>query len=117
MKKIKILLISTAILASAYLGDHYNVKDRFVEPVRYMNVKVDPETYQKPFSLQKKYQINKKGNLEVYLGNDKEWHKVNKELRVNERNLYEKLKDDTKEVIPYVKGKIDELIEWYNRRF
>ncbi len=117
MKKLKILLVSTAVLASAYLGDHYNVKDRFVEPIRYRNAKIDLESYQKPFQLQKKYEINKKGSLEVYIGNDKEWHKVSKELRVNERSLGEKLKDETKEVIPYVKKKIDELVEWYNRRF
>jgi hypothetical protein len=117
MKKIKILLVSTAVLASMYLGDHYNVKDRFVEPIRYRNVKVDSKTYQKPFQLQKKYQVNEKGKLEVYIGYDKEWHKVSEELRVNERSLGEKLKDETKEVIPYIKKKVDDLVEWYNRSF
>jgi len=116
MKKFKTLLISTAIMASAYLGDCYNVKDRFVEPIRYRNVRIDSKTYQKPFQLEKKYQINEKGELEVYLGEGDKWYKVSKDLRVNERGLYEKLKDDTKEVVPYFKKKIDDLIEWYNRR-
>lgn len=115
--KFKILLISTAILASAYLGDHYNVKDRFVEPLKYRNAKVNPDCYQQPFKLQKKYQLNKKGQLEVYVGHDNKWYKVDKDLRVNERNLSEKLKDETKEIIPYVKKKIDNLIEWYEKNF
>lgn len=115
--KIKTILVSAAILTSAYLGDYYNVKDRFVEPIRYRNVRIDSKTYQKPFQLQKKYQVNEKGSLEVYIGCDKEWHKVSEEMRVNERSLSEKIKDETKEIIPYVKKKVDELIEWYNRRF
>ncbi|MDP2906639.1 MAG: hypothetical protein Q8O03_01750 [Nanoarchaeota archaeon] len=117
MKKLKILLVSTALLTSAYLGDCYNVKDRFVEPIMYRNVKVDSKTYQKPFQLQKKYQVNEKGKLEVYIGCDKEWHKVSEELRVNERSLGEKLKDETKEIVPYIKKKVDDLVEWYNRSF
>lgn len=117
MKKLKILLVSSAVLASAYLGDCYNVKDRFVEPVKYRNVKVDPKTYQKPFQLQKKYQINEKGKLEVYIGYNKEWHKVSEEMRVNERSLSEKLKYETKEIIPYVKDKIGEFGKWLNERF
>lgn len=115
--KFKILLVSTAILASAYLGDHYNVKDRFVEPISYRNVKIDSKTYQKPFQLQKKYQVNEKGKLEVYIGCDKEWHKVSEELRVNERSLSEKLKDETKEIVPYIKKKVEDLVEWYKRSF
>jgi hypothetical protein len=115
--KFKILLVSTAVLASAYLGDHYNVKDRFVEPIRYRNVKVDSKTYQKPFQLQKKYQVNEKGKLEVYIGCDKEWHKVSEELRVNERSLGERMKYETKEIVPYIKNKIGELGKWLNERF
>ncbi len=115
--KFKILLVSTAVLASAYLGDHYNVKDMFVEPIRYRNVKVDSKTYPKPFQLQKKYQVNEKGKLEVYIGCDKEWHKVSEELRVNERSLGERLKYETKEVFPYFKKKVEDLAEWYKRSF
>lgn len=115
--KIKTILVSAAILASAYLGDYYNVKDRFVEPIRYRNVKIDSETYQKPFQLQKKYKVNEKGNLEVYVGEGEKWYKVDKDLRVNERSLGEKLKYETKEIIPYIKNKIGELGKWLNERF
>lgn len=117
MKKFKTLLISTTILASAYLGDCYNVKDRFVEPIKYRNVKIDPKTYQKPFQLEKKYQVNEKGNLEVYIGYDKEWHKVSEEMRVNERSFGEKIKEETKDIVPYVKSKIGEFGRWLNERF
>lgn len=117
MKKLKILLVSTAVLASAYLGDNYNVKDRFVEPVRYRNTKVDSKTYQKPFQLQKKYKINEKGKLEVYIGCDKEWNKVSEEMRVNERSLGEMVKKETQDIVPYIKNKIGELGKWLNERF
>ncbi len=117
MKKLKILLVSTAILASAYLGDHYNVKDRFIEPIKYRNARMDPNSYQKPFQLKKRYQINKEGKLETYIGHDDKWYKVDKDLRVNERSLSEILKDETKEIVPYVKKKVDELFEWYKRNF
>lgn len=115
--KLKILLVSTAILTSAYLGDCYNVKDRFVEPIKYRNVRVDPKSYQKPFELEKKYQLNEKGNLEVYIGCDKEWHKVSEELRVNERNLGEMVRKETKDIVPYIRNKIGEFGKWLNERF
>lgn len=115
--KLKILLISTAFLAGAYLGDHYNVKDRLIEPVKYRNVKVDPKTCQQPFNLQKKYQLNKEGNLEVYIGYSDKWYKVDQDLRVNERNLGEKLKEETKEIVPYIKKKFEDMMKWYEENF
>jgi len=111
--KFKALFIGAAILASAVAGDYCNVKDRFIEPVRYKNVNVDQESYQKPFNLQKKYQTNEKGELEVYIGEEDEWYKVDKDLRVNERELSEMIKDEAKNLKPYIKDKIDELIDWY----
>ncbi|MDP2909030.1 MAG: hypothetical protein Q8N77_04470 [Nanoarchaeota archaeon] len=115
--KLKALLIGTALLASAYLGDYYNVNDRFVEPLRYRNVKFDPKCYQDPFRIQKKYKINEEGSLEVYVGHDNRWHIVSKELRVNERKLSEMVKDETKGIVPYVRKKIDELFGLYERYF
>ena len=115
--KFKTLFIGTAVLASAVIGDYCNVKDNFIEPVKYRAVKVDSESYQKPFQLQKKYLVNEEGNLEVYIGEGNEWYKVDKDLRVNERKLGEMIKDESKEIKPFVKKKIDDLIEWYNRRF
>lgn len=113
----KALLIGGAILASAVLGDHCNIKDRFIEPARYRSTKIDSETYQKPFDLQKKYEINKDGNLEVYIGHDDKWYKVDKDLRVNERDLSKMLEDEAKKIKPYLKEKFDELQDWYERNF
>lgn len=113
----KTLLIGAAIFASAILGDYCNIKDRFIEPIRYKNVKIDSESYQKPFQLRKKYYVNEKGRLEVYTGYDGEWYKVDKDLRVNERGICEMLKEESKEVKPYVRKKVDDLIDWYERSF
>lgn len=115
--KCKTLLIGSAFLASAIIGDHYNVKDRFIEPIKYRNTKIAPESYQNPFDLQKKYQINENNELEVYIGNDGKWYKVDKDLRVNERSIYEMLKYESKDVKPYIKKKVDDLIDWYEKNF
>lgn len=115
--KVKALIIGTALLASTVFGDYYNVLDRFVRPARYWSVRVDPKCYQRPFQLQKRYKVNEKGDLEVYIGEGDRWHKVSKDLRVNERSLGEKLKDETKEVFPYFKKKVEDLVEWYKRSF
>lgn len=109
----KTLLVASAILASAVLGDYCNVKDRFIEPVRYRNVKVDADCYQKPFKLQKKYQINEGGDLEVYIGNDNTWYKVSKDLRVNEKSLNELWEEKSEEIKSYIKDKINGLTDWY----
>ena len=110
--KLKVLFIGSAIIASAVIGDYCDVKDRFIEPVRYRNTKIDSETYQKPFQLKKKYQLNEKGELEVYIGNDGEWYKVDRELRVNERELDEMIQDETDKIVPYIKDKFDDLLNW-----
>jgi len=111
--KCKTLLICAAILASAVLGDYYNIKDRLIEPLKYRNVKVDPGCYQNPFQLEKKYYINEEGNLEVYIGNKDEWYKVDQDLRVNERSLTEMVKEEGSKIRPYIKKKIEDLKEWY----
>ncbi|MCG2718970.1 MAG: hypothetical protein L6408_09100 [Nanoarchaeota archaeon] len=115
--KVKGILIGAAILASTIIGDYCNVGDRFIEPLRYRNTKVDSESYQKPFELEKKYVINEEGNLEVYIGYDHEWYKVDKNLRVNERTLGELLKDESGEIKDYLKEKSDDIKEWYNKKF
>ena len=115
--KYKTFIAGAAILASAVLGDCCNVKDRFIEPVRYRNVSVDCEGYQKPFQLQKKYDMNEKGELEVYIGNDNQWYKVYKDMRVNERRLNEILKEDVKEVKSKIINKINDIINWCEKSF
>lgn len=109
--KCKILLTGAVILVSAVLGDYCDVKDNFIDPVRYRNIKIDQDCYQKPFQLRKKYKINKKGNLELYIGSNDEWYKVEKGLRVNERSIGELLKEGSEEVKEYIKKKIDALMQ------
>ncbi|MBM3199516.1 hypothetical protein FJZ53_01175 [Candidatus Woesearchaeota archaeon] len=115
--KLKYAAIGALMLGSAVLGDYCNIKDRIIEPIMYRNVKIDEHTYHKPFQLEKKYKINEKGNLEVYLGCDKEWYKVSEELRVNERSLGQSIKKETKEIIPYMKKKISDFGQWLNETF
>lgn len=115
--KYRYFLVGSAIFASAVLGDYCNVKDRFIEPMKYRNIKVDSEGYQKPFQLGKKYRINEKGYLEVYIGNSNTWYKVDKELRANERSFSEQLNEESKKVKSYLKGKFDSLRGWYERNF
>ena len=117
MIKFKHLLIGLTVFASAVLGDHYNVKDCIIEPLRYRNTKIDPASYQNPFQLKKKYWINKENNLEVYIGNDDKWYKVEKGLRVNERDISQILGNETKKIKPYLKEKIEDLKEWYGQNF
>ena len=115
--KYKAILAGAVILASAVLGDYCNVKDRFIEPVRYRSVNVDSGCYPKPFQLQKKYKINDDGRLDVYIGSSDKWCKVDKDLRVNERGIGEMLKEESKNLKPYVQGKVDDLIDWYEEIF
>lgn len=110
---LKTLIVGAAILASAVLGDYCNVKDNFIEPIRYKNVKVDSSCYQKPFQLQKRYHVNKQGFLEVYIGHNNTWYKVSKDLRVNEKNLCDMLKEESREIKDYVGDKFDDLMDWY----
>lgn len=108
MRKIKIFGIGCLMIGASILGDSCNVNDRFINPIRYRNVRVEPTSYQKPFKLQKKYIQNEKGMLEVYIGYDNKWHKVGRELRVNERSLQEMLKDQGDEVAKIIKEKYEQ---------
>lgn len=105
MKKLKMLGIALLMSGAAALGDSCNVNDKFVNPIRYRNAKVDPTSYQKPFRLQKKYMLNDKGMLEVYVGHSESWHKISNELRVNERSIEQMLKDHGNEVAKKIKEK------------
>lgn len=108
MGKIKSLGIVCLMGLAASLGDCYNVNDRVVNPVRYRNIKIAPETYQKMFKLQKKYVINENRMLEVHIGHKEEWHKVSKELRVNERSMKQMLKDKGDELAKNLKEKYEQ---------
>ncbi|MEM4245132.1 MAG: hypothetical protein QXR60_02935 [Candidatus Nanoarchaeia archaeon] len=108
MGKLKLLGIGIILAGAAIIGDSCNVNDKFVNPIRYRNVKVEPTSYQKPFKLQKKYIQNEKGMLEVYIGHGEVWHKVNNELRVNERSIESMLKDHGSEVAKKIRKKYEE---------
>lgn len=95
--KYKALLIGASIIGASILGDYCNIKDRIIEPLRYKKVQIDSKSYPKPFALEKRYKINDKGKLEVYIGYGNKWYKVNQDLRVNERSLKDMLEDEGKE--------------------
>ncbi len=128
MRRLKIFGVACLIAGAAMLGDSCNVNDKFINPIRYRNVKVDPKNYQKPFKLQKRYVQNERGMLEVHLGHDEKWYKVSNELRVNERSLDQMLKDHGNEVTkmmkqkyeqnePIIKGYLNKIIEIYKDIF
>ena len=77
-KIIKGLAGLTTAIFIAMAGDETNINDKILYPVLYHNALVDPETYPKPFDLEKKYLINDEGKLEVYMGSGEEWIKVDK---------------------------------------
>ncbi len=108
MGKIKLFGIGMLIVGAAILGDSCNVNDKFVNPIRYRNVKLDPTSYPKPFKLQKKYVQNDKGMLEVYIGHGETWHKVSNELRVNERSIESMLKDHGSDLAKRIRKKYEE---------
>lgn len=128
MSKLKVFGIGCLIGGAAILGDSCNVNDRFINPIVYRNFKVDQKSYQKPFKLQKKYSVNENGMLEVYIGNNEQWYKVGRELRVNERSLDQMLKEQGSEVArilkekyeqnePIIKGYLNKIIEVYKNIF
>jgi len=108
MGKIKTLGIALLLAGAAVAGDSCNVNDKFINPIRYRNVKVDPKSYQKPFKLQKKYTQNEQGMLELQIGHDEKWYFVNKELRVNERSLEQMMKDQGNEFAKAIKEKYEQ---------
>lgn len=109
--KYKALLIGASIFGIAVLGDYCNLKDRIVEPLCHRNVQVDSESYSKPFDLEKRYHINEEGKLEVYIGHDDTWYKVDKDLRVNERSIKEMLEDESKENYQKFKKWLEKLLK------
>lgn len=128
MRKLKVFGIALLMAGAAILGDSCHVNDRFVNPIRYRNVKADPTTYQKPFKLQKKYVQNEKGMLEVYIGDGERWHKISNELRVNERSIDQMLKEHGNELArkikerykqnePVIKEYMNKAVELYREIF
>lgn len=69
---LKAVLLGASLLASAYIGDRYNVLDTYVYPVIYRNVESAEGFTDEPFEIQKYVVINDDGKLETYLSNPKE---------------------------------------------
>ncbi len=109
--KYKWIIVGGAIIASAFLGDYLNISDK-IEYLKYKEVKVDPEGYDKPFKIEKRYRVNKKGFLEVYIGHDNKWYKVKKDMRVNERCILKIIQEEGKKARDDIIKKIEEIIEW-----
>jgi gas vesicle protein len=108
MGKLKLLGVSLLMAGAAILGDSCHINDKFVNPIKYRNAKIEPTTYQQPFKLQKKYTLNEKGMLEVHIGHGEKWHKVSNELRANERSLEQMLKDQGNEIAKSIKEKYEQ---------
>jgi len=128
MRKLKIFGIACVMIGTAILGDSCNVNDRFVNPIVYRNTSIEPTSYQKPFKIQKRYTKNEKGMLEVQIGYKENWHKISREMRVNERGLDQMLKDQGEEIAktmkekyrqnePIIKGYVNKVIELYKDIF
>ena len=110
MKKLRNILCCSALAASAFAGDYYDVIDSFISPVRYQGYLIADGFYRQPFRLHKEYRVNDQGFLEVYFG-EKEMHPVSDELRVNERKFGERMKDETKGLIRRGKKKLEGLLD------
>jgi len=80
---------------SAVIGDCCDINDKFISPMYYRENLVAEGFYSRPFDLRKEYRVNDKGFLEVYFGADKKYP-VKENMRINERDLGEHLKDETK---------------------
>lgn len=128
MRKMKVFGMSCLLMGAALLGDSCNVNDRLVNPVIYRNTRIDPTCYQKPFKLQKRYEKNENGMLEVKIGHGDSWHKISKDMRVNERGLDQMLKEQGGEIAralkekyrqnePIIKSYIEKVIELYKDIF
>jgi len=105
-KGCKVLSFFVACSIAMGLGDKFDVLDKMYYPVKYRKIKVDKDCYQEPFKIKKKYLVNKDGFLEVYIGDGKNFYKVKKGFRVNERSFEEILKEEIKKIVK--KGK-----SWY----
>ena len=103
----KKILIGGAIISTMMFGDYINILDKTIYPLKY-NQQIDKESYQRPFKLRKKYVINEKNNLEVYIGYNKKWAKVKKNLITNERNLEEILAEKGKKIK-------ESFTKWYKK--
>ncbi len=73
MGTLKLFFIAGGLVATLVAGDHYNVLDKFFYPYHYREKKVEEGFYPEPFVLEKRYLVNEKGNLEVYIGKENEW--------------------------------------------
>jgi hypothetical protein len=105
----KKILIGGAIISTMMLGDYINILDKTIYPLKY-NQQIDKESYQRPFKLRKRYIINKKDCLEVYIGHDNKWAKVKRNLVTIDRNLEEILAEKGKKIK-------ENFLKWYNRNF
>ena len=110
MKIVKAGCLAASLFGVAVAGDYYNVCDRVVYPVVYNEELVEEGFYKQPFKLRKEYRINEDGFLEVYFG-DKKMYPVLEGMRVNERGLVERIRDDAKGALKAGGKKIGDLLE------
>ena len=65
---LKTSLLGLSMAGSAYLGDHYSVNDRIVNPLIYHNKETAEYFTEHPFDLEKEIKVNEDGKLETYFG-------------------------------------------------
>lgn len=108
---LKPVLVVSSLSVSALAGDCYDVRDRFVYPIYYNESLIAEGFYKRPFNLHKQYKLNEEGYLEVYFG-DKEMYPVDENLRVNERNLTERLKDGLGDLVKQGSNSISKFMDY-----
>lgn len=94
--------------------------DKTVYPIKYRNHLAAKDCYKKPFEIRKKYSVNGQGFLEVYLGDGKDFYKIEPEIRVHQKTLGEQLVEKGEDVLSTTKhgaaglnSLLDSLIQWY----
>ncbi|MBS3108102.1 hypothetical protein J4468_04275 [Candidatus Woesearchaeota archaeon] len=111
MKSIIKTGLATLLIATLpILGDKLNINDKIINPIIYKGNKVSKDCYQNPFIIEKRYFINEKKELEIYVGCNERWYKIDKDLRTNKPTLEELAKEElsniTDQIINYMKNKI-----------
>jgi len=120
MIKLRFLISVAAVCGALAAGDYYNIIDKFVYPFKYYKNKPEENFHQSPFSLEKMYVVNEKGNLETYIGNNNKWVEVKESMF--EENKEDALKDNKPDMgvvertIDYLDETVDYLF-YLNNKF